>query len=395
MKLLLLGLMFCDESLEEALRSSKVGVQMAPHLFQNRLLSGLKAQDEVDVSVLNIPPTGSFPLANKKLYSKSYLHEDGKQIGFINLPFIKHVVQQRKLKKEILKWLKDKNDSYIVVYSLYKPFLKALDKIIKKTKVNVCLIQTDAIPGRGGMSTSLKAKRLGDKLVGYTKNFSSFVVLSEWLNEKLEVGDRPTVLTECICDRTQIPSKTKSSSEKIYLYTGSTAGAYGFREFLEAFTKLKDCKLWICGAGDCDEYIYNLSKEYKNIRHFGYLNQSEVAKLRDECDFLINPRRPSGNYTKYSFPSKTAEYLMSEKPVVMYKLEAIPNDYDQYINYLTGNTADEICQEIVKLNDKNYSQLVQKAKKARAFMLENKTEENQANKIIRMLKVDLDNKKSK
>ena len=38
----------------------------------------------------------------------------------------------------------------------------------------------------------------------------------------------------------------------------------------------------------------------------------------------VNPRQNNEEFTKYSFPSKTMEYLASGVPVVAYKLDGIP-----------------------------------------------------------------------
>ncbi len=380
-----MGLLFCDESLKEAYECAKHGVQMAPHLFQSRLLSGFRVQEDVDLTVINIPPIGSFPFSYKKLFSKTHHWGKNKQLGYLNIPLFKHFSQEIKLRKEIKKWLKAGEDSYIIAYSLYKPFIKVLHDIKKIHNVHVSLIQTDAVPGVNCMNPSRKAEKLGKKLIGYTKQFDSFVVLSKYLCDALQVSSRPSVITECICDTAQRPGKSKEKSDNIFLYTGTTAEIYGIRGLVDAFIKTPQAELWICGAGDSDEYIHHVSKEHSNIRHFGYLSQNEVANLRDNCDFLINPRRPTGTYTMYSFPSKTAEYLMSEKPVVMYKLEGIPDEYDAYITYLTGKNADKIAEEISSIINTDYVTLAERAKRARLFMLNSKTGKCQAKKIMDML----------
>jgi glycosyltransferase involved in cell wall biosynthesis len=191
---------------------------------------------------------------------------------------------------------------------------------------------------------------------------------------------------ECVCDDFQQISKIKTQKGRICLYTGTTERVYGIEELVEAFKQIEDAELWICGTGDADDYLKRCSEQYSNIKFYGFLDKENVAKLRDQCDYLINPRRPSGTYTKYSFPSKTIEYLMSGKPCIMYKLEGIPDEYDQYLNYLTGETAGKIKEELINVFNKDYNRLLHKAADARRYVQENKSSKVQASKIITLLK---------
>ena len=67
MKEIFLGLMYCEQSFKEAFSLDKVKVQVAPQVFQSNLLKGFN-ENQCDVKVLNVPPTGSFPMHNKKLF---------------------------------------------------------------------------------------------------------------------------------------------------------------------------------------------------------------------------------------------------------------------------------------------------------------------------------------
>ena len=45
----------------------------------------------------------------------------------------------------------------------------------------------------------------------------------------------------------------------------------------------------------------------------------------------MNPRSADAEYTKYSFPSKTIEYLATGVPVVMNRLPGIPEEYEYFV----------------------------------------------------------------
>lgn len=389
MKVVFLGLMFSPASLEEAYSASKCGVQMAPHLFQKKLTDGLSSIENVDLHIVNVPPVGSFPIHYKKPCVKAVQWGENYQIGYWNIPGIKWAIQKRKIKKTVRKLLANHPSNEkccLIAYYLHEPFLDVA-KALKKEFPNLytTLIQTDAVPGRGGMIKGKKMETLGNRLVKKAKIIDSFALLSSPLRETLEVGERPFVITECICDPDQIQSAQKQTSDHIFLYSGTTEEIYGIRDIVDAIKEIPNAQLWICGAGNSDAYIREIAQTHKNIRHFGYVDQAQLAKLRDQCDFLINPRRPTGTYTKYSFPSKTAEYMMSAKPVVMYKLEGIPDEYDAYLNYLTAETPSQIRQQIQRVIESDYKALVRKAAEARTFMQTHKSAQQQARKILDMI----------
>ena len=100
---------------------------------------------------------------------------------------------------------------------------------------------------------------------------------------------------------------------------------------------------------------------------------------------LINPRSSAGEFTKYSFPSKTMEYMLSGKPVIMYKLDGIPNEYDEYLYYVEGNSAEDMKNSIVDLLEADKFDVFKRAEKSANFVLENKKPSIQAKKILDLI----------
>lgn len=388
MNIIFLGLMFCDLSLNDAYRNSTCGVQIATHTFQENLINGIL--DLNNLSVINVPPIGSFPIHYKKPYiRKKHWGVNNVEIGFINLPWIKHAEQARRIYSEVLNKLVKGKKNHILVYSLYEPFLIVVNKLKRKGfDIHVCLIQTDAIAGRNGMSKYMTKRSVkeGNRLVSLAKVCDSFVILTKYIAEPLEIGERPYKVIECICNNDQKKNKPKEEVRNICLYTGSIEKAYGICNLVDAFKEIPSAELWICGVGDAEDYIREACSQYHNIRYLGFVSKERVDELRDQCDFLINPRRPDGTYTLYSFPSKTAEYLMSGKPTVMYKLEGIPDDYDQYINYLGKDDIEDIVDELQKIFTEDYGKLKNKAEHAREYMMREKNRNVQARRIVDFLR---------
>jgi glycosyltransferase involved in cell wall biosynthesis len=78
------------------------------------------------------------------------------------------------------------------------------------------------------------------------------------------------------------------------------------------------------------------------------------------------------------------EYMASGKPVVMYKLDGIPDEYDKYLNYVTGSTSESLSNTI-KYVLENLDEANQKASAARTFILKNKNSKKQVEKILDFL----------
>lgn len=391
MNLIFLGMMYGDGFLEQAREKKFARLQMAPHTFGKNLIDGFSELDGISASVINIPPIGSFPRSCKKLFIKTEYWGGGKnvQLGYINLPIIKQCSFRKQIKKHIAKKVKnDGENTAILLYSLFDPFLDASIWAKKKYPLlRVYLIQTDCVPGREDMDCYMtaEAKIRGDRLVKKAKCVDGFVVLTKYLPLPLEVGKRPFCIVECVCNFSQDADARIENEKNICLYTGSLAKEFGMYELAEAFKKLENAELWVCGSGELADYFKETEKNYKNIKFFGFVPQDQLAEIRQKANFLINPRRPSGTYTKHSFPSKTAEYMASGKPVIMYKLEGIPDEYDQYLNYMKSETPEEIAEELSGIFALDYDQLCEKSDAGRAFIRENASPLHQAKKIYELM----------
>ena len=390
MKMIFLGLLFCEESLQRAIQKTKCGIQYAPHMFQTNLLEGFREMDDVDLHIINVPPTGSFPMNNKELFSKSYQWgKQAKQIGFLNVPFLKHNEQRSKILHDCRKIIKNTDETvHVLIYSPYDPFLYVCNRLKKEFRnVKCSMILTDPIPGRGDLARFMteRAVKKGNAIVESCKCFDSFVVLTKYLAESVCAGERPWTIVECVCNGNQPAATVSETGKNTVLYTGTLEKEYGILDMAKAFTLLDNAQLRIYGRGDAEEELKALAAESDNVKFLGFADQATIEQERNACDFLINPRRPTGTFTKYSFPSKTAEYMVSGKPVIMYKLEGVPDEYDDYLNYLSETEPEKIAGQLQELFSQDYKLLLEKARQGREFMLENKSPKAQSTKIWKLL----------
>ncbi|MEE0929161.1 MAG: glycosyltransferase [Acutalibacteraceae bacterium] len=226
----------------------------------------------------------------------------------------------------------------------------------------------------------------GKKLFKYTKYCDFFAILTEAMKHPLKIGERKYTVIEGICNGTA-PENLQKCNNKAILYTGTLNRQFGILTLLEAFSLIEDpeAQLWICGSGDSKEAVEAAAEKDCRIKFFGYVTKDRASELQQKAFMLINPRQNEGEYTKYSFPSKTMEYMLNGKPVLMYRLDGIPAEYDPYLNYIEGNSAEDIKNAICKIFDADADEIALKAQSAARFVAENKNSAVQAKKILDLI----------
>ena len=100
---------------------------------------------------------------------------------------------------------------------------------------------------------------------------------------------------------------------------------------------------------------------------------------------LLNIRNSEDVYTKYSFPSKMIEYMLSGTPVLTTKLSGIPDEYNPYCYLATERSAEAIAQQIDSILASGQKQLTVLGAKAKNFVIESKNAFVQAKKILAFL----------
>ena len=182
--------------------------------------------------------------------------------------------------------------------------------------------------------------------------------------------------------------ETASMTESVptVLYTGTLNRELGIGELLTAFETIKNCRLWLCGKGDMEQEAALAAEKHDNIHYFGFVSQQEALMLQKKADILINPRSGKGAFTRYSFPSKTLEYMRSGKPVVCYPLEGIPAEYADYLTYILREGADGIQQTIQSLLALTAEERHEIGMKAKEYALSEKNATVQCKRLMRFLR---------
>ena len=156
---------------------------------------------------------------------------------------------------------------------------------------------------------------------------------------------------------------------------------------MEGFRKadIPNAVLHIYGPGDYVKELQQIAQEDERIFYGGMLLNSEIVEKEQEATLLVNPRPTGEEYVKYSFPSKTMEYMASGTPVLTTVLPGMPKEYYPYVFFLEDETAEGIARILPELLAKSEEELFEKGSRARAFVLDQRNNLVQAQKIIQML----------
>lgn len=399
MKVLFLGCLFNETEEKHLLKKSKIGLSGATNTYQWNIIKGLDKTLERPVDILNVLPVGTFPkyFNDLMLKTKKWSHSQNAndlEIGSINVVFLKQIKRTISCKMAIQKWLKDNhgNDKRIIIYSTYLPFLLAVKNI--PADVNVTLIVTDLPEFYDLTASNSQIKKYlraiyNRFIYASLKHIDNFVILTEQMKVPLNIVEKPYIVIEGLVNDTHSTycNKVDKVDKKVILYTGRLNFKYGIMNLINGFRLIDktDYELWICGSGEAEKEITNKAKSNRRFKYLGYVTKKKIYDLQQKATVLINPRTNCGEYTKYSFPSKTMEYMLSGSPVLMYKLDGIPDEYDEYLYYIKGNQPKDIANKIMEVCEKPQSELDDFGEKARQFVLKNKNCIVQAKKIIDMI----------
>lgn len=387
MKYIFCSSVFNMEDYQHLSEKSKVPLSLADHNLNRNLILGLDEATGTPVTLVNNTPIPNYPNYPKIIFKKkSWQHTEGGcdiHCGFINLPLIKHLSRAITTYRGIKKAVKAAGDEPVLLltYDLHLGACLAIRRAKRAfPNLRTFLFMPD-VPNvvlqasTGGNVTRSSKVRAGIKMK-FISQFDSYGFIAAALADVVDTTNKPYTVIEGIYNNHQPPLAAPTTDKKIIFYSGQLNPAYGMENLLEAFVKLypehPDHELWLCGSGRLSERIKELEKQCPGIRYYGYVDGNRVRQLQAEATVLINPRQNTDAFTKFSFPSKTMEYLASGKPVIGYKLDGIPAEYDPYIQYVADNSIEALQDKLLEICSLPECERHAIGHRSRAFILENK-----------------------
>ena len=354
--------------------------------FQQSIIEGLESQ-ECNVKILSDCDMGSGERIEWSHNKKSTdIRISGNGNKFLRIPK-KIIGFWHEIKKE--NTLEDID--YAIAYEMHLPYLFCLQLIKKiKPQIKTVLICPD-ISVYMDLNTKGKSIKSFLKKIEFhiekrlLKCVDGYVLFTKQMNEFFAEYDKPYVVVEGVYrDKYSLEETTKN---RFFMHAGSLHKNIGIEELIEAFEKLSDknSELWFFGSGTMDNYIINKSHSNPRIKHKGFVDPCTLFEYEKSALALINVRNPNEEYTKYSFPSKTFEYMASGTPFISTILPGMPKEYLEHMITVEDNSVDEIkkgLQTVLNMSDTERKEF---GNEAREYILSKKNKIVQSKKVMDLL----------
>lgn len=350
--------------------------------YHRLLLEGLAAHTQVDV-IANPP-------VNRQVLSRGFVRMPREQEGgavYHNLPAVRNPLVKALVVGfgtffQVL--FRADRDGAVVVDGLNRVTALAALAAARLRRRPCIGIVTDLPEMLSGSGMSIRLSQF------VIRHCTGYVFLTQAMNDRLNPNGKPYVILEGHADIAMgqvSPSLEEKHKPRVCLYAGGVSRDYGLAELVEGFrlANLPDTQLHIYGPGDYVPELEQIARQDSRIVYGGMLLSSQVVQREREATLLVNPRPTGEEFVKYSFPSKTMEYMASGTPVLTTDLPGMPPEYHDYVYRIFREDAPGIAQALTQVLSCSDQELLEKGQAARDFVLREKNNVTQAKKILDLL----------
>lgn len=383
-----------DKSLEDSIYKHN-GTLFSGHVANNSIYAGFVANG-IEADSINCRGVSYFPKYRELFFKRHEWIEHGTahvNVGYFNGKYSRTVFKRIALTKEASRWAKsNKNESLIIlIYSMSSSSIAAAAKIKKKIpNSKIALIVPDLPLYKDLNASKLKMclKRIDWRMIQTKLPYIDYYFLfSPYMADYLNLQSSCWMTMEGSINSNEIHQYIPHKRKKAIMYAGICGIDFGLGNLLEAFEKIDDeeCELWIAGSGNAVSLIKEYAQKDKRIKYYGYLPHERVLELQQSAWAMINLRNPNQEVSRYCFPSKIFEYLLSASPVLSFRIDGIGEEYYKYLIEMKDTSIDGISgsiQEIFSLTDDQREEI---GMAGREFVINQKNNVVQAKRMIDFL----------
>lgn len=369
----------------------------APQKYHSLLVKGL-VENGCQVTCLVALPVTVRSHTNKKWWRREDEVVDG--VRYVYMPFYNHPLPKLLGFKIYaffftLMWALKSHGERAMICDVLNAHAASSMKACHLTATKSVGIVTD-IPGYmdfSGKKVSWLGRIEQHHAVQNIRRMTHFVPLTEAMCDIINPErKRPYVVIEGLVDSQMkdvepIPCQ---DGKRHITYTGTLNAAFGVRNLIEGFMKLRndDVKLDIYGSGPMKTEIETYVEKDARVCFHGVVPIEEAVKAQRSAFLLVNPRPTTEEFTKFSFPSKNMEYMVSGVPLMTAVLPGMPDEYHPYVFLFKDETADGISRCLEEILTMPKEEVRKRGLQAKTFVLENKNNVRQAKRVIELIQQD-------
>ncbi|MDE7160888.1 MAG: glycosyltransferase [Muribaculaceae bacterium] len=406
--LLFIGQHFPPGMMRSLGRDTRGRAGFSNHNFETALMRGFASRPDTVMRAITVPLQYSWPRSSSRLRipRESYSFEGVpvRGVGYLNLPAFSMLMTSeamtRAIREEIEKF--EGEDVYIVINTPLLPVGEALRRLKGRVskRIHTTLIVPDipscvaSMAGMGGLKGRVMG-HINSRAMSLAREYDRYVFLTGAMNDFFNVPADRFMVMEGLVEPTPQDDAAEAGAAPgmegrgegepdVVLYTGSLFEVFGVMRLVEAFLagNFRNAELRICGSGDTAGNLRAIAARHPSVKFLGLLGAEETRKLQRRAAILANPRPAGGEYTRYSFPSKTLEYLAAGKPVVMNRLPGIPEEYDPYVVYPADESPRAWTEALRRLLEMTPRQREAIGEAGRRFVTRCKTPQVQTGRIM-------------
>ena len=374
-----------EKKFSEVFADSKMMPGQQAQKFNRLLMRGL-VENGTTVKCISAPPITLTNMRKKYINIKNDIEcgVEYKYLPVINIQKVKNIICLISSFFKTLQICKTK-DSVVVCDVLNISVALGATYAAKLLKRQAVGIVTD-VPELMVTGHSERQVKLCHKVI---HNCDKYVFLTDAMNDRLNQTGKPYIIIEGVCDSKYVSNSVSQheNDTKKCLYAGLLDAEYGVKNMVDGFllADIKNAEMHICGKGPYEDELKSIAEKDKRIIFHGSMINQAVVEMERECDLLVNPRPSSGEFTKYSFPSKILEYMSSGTATLATKLPGIPSEYFNYLLMINNDTSIGIAKAIEDALSLSKSELHSVGIKAQKWAHANKSHTKQGFRLLEFI----------
>lgn len=378
--------------LEYLLKTSIIKPGQAVQKFHRLLVEGLSMNNDCKCDVLSSLPV--IPKSHDRRFWILKSEHRGriryKYIPILNLPFLKNIIVFVFSFLTILFWVSFRSKKKVLICDILNLTISSATIFIAKlTGTKVIAIVTD-LPGYMVAKKSCKGAINSTFISRLISKFDGYILLTEQMNAVVNPKNRPYIIMEGLVDINMENSEnllSNKAQERLIVYAGGIYERYGIKKLIEAFGLVddKNLRLVIYGSGQMEKDMDFYMSSDDRIIYKGVCPNNEVVQMELQATLLVNPRPTHEEFTKYSFPSKNMEYMVSGTPLLTTRLPGMPQEYYQYVYLFDDESVQGMSHKLKSLLSKTDEELHNFGWLAKEFVLNIKSNKRQGKRIYEFM----------